>query len=389
MLMKTEHAMQAMRVAERVVPLDRARATITLLVVIYHSAINYTHFGVGGDRMTWIGFDGLVLFCDSFFMACMFFISGLFVQHSLARRGAANYLASRAWRLGVPFLVSIFVIMPIAYYRYYHTELSFIAFYRHMVDVGPWSPGSSWFLLVLLAFDAIAVLIWSAAPQAIAALGLRVAALASRPLAAFTIFLAFSVLIYLPLHVRFGDSSWLTAGHYPLVIQTSRILLYTGYFLAGVVVGAAGLNAGLLAEDSLIAKRWRLWLACALVLYAAIIALVAVHHSGWIALRMPPLWWQLAYGLAFALFCASMTFTLLSLCLRFARSSFRLLDAMQRSAYGIYLVHFIPLIWLQYVITEPPLPAFAKFLIVLAGTLSVSWVLTLGLRRTPVVARMI
>jgi surface polysaccharide O-acyltransferase-like enzyme len=389
MLKKTDDTRLATGVAERIVPLDRARTSITLLVVLYHSVINYTYFGIDGDRMRWIGFDGVVLFCDSFFMACMFFISGLFVHDSLARRGASNYLASRAWRLGVPWLVSIFVIMPIAYYRYYHTGLSFFGFYQHMVDVGPWSPGSSWFLSVLLVFDAVAVLIWIAAPRAIAALGLRLAWLADRPLTVFAAFLAASILIYLPLHMIFGDSSWLTAGHYPLVIQTSRILLYVGYFLAGVVVGAAGLNRGLIAEDGEFAERWSLWLAVALAFYGAIIALVYVHHSGLIELRTPPLWWQTAYGLAFVLFGAAMTFTLPAIFLRLARSRVPLLDAMQPSAYGIYLLHFIPLLWLQYILAEPPLPAFVKFLIVFAGTLSVSWGATLLLRRIPAVGRTI
>ena len=41
--------------------------------------------------MRWLGFDLVVLFCDSFFMACMFFISGLFVHDSLSRRGPSNY----------------------------------------------------------------------------------------------------------------------------------------------------------------------------------------------------------------------------------------------------------------------------------------------------------
>ncbi len=389
MLKKIDDIRLATGVAERIVPLDRARTSITLLVVLYHSVINYTYFGIGGDRMRWIGFDGVVLFCDSFFMACMFLISGLFVCDSLARRGTSNYLANRFLRLGVPFLVSIFVIMPIAYYRYYHTELSFLGFYRHMVSVGPWSPGSSWFLLVLLVFDAIAVLIWIATPRAILSLGQRVASLADRPLTAFAAFLVFSILLYLPLHLHFGDSSWLTAGHYPLVIQTSRILLYAGYFLAGVVVGSAGLDRGLLAETCELARRWSRWLAFALAFYGAIIALVYVHRSGLIELRTPPLWWQAAYGLAFALFCAAMTFTLPAVFLRFARSRVPLLDAMQPTAYGIYLLHFIPLIWLQYVIAEPPLPAFVKFLVVFAGTLSVSWGTTLLLRRIPVVGRMI
>ena len=96
MLKRPESGGQTAIVVERIVPLDRSRTSITLLVVLYHSVINYTYYGIGGDRMRWIGFDGVVLFCDSFFMACMFFISGLFVRDSLARRGAANYLASRA-----------------------------------------------------------------------------------------------------------------------------------------------------------------------------------------------------------------------------------------------------------------------------------------------------
>src|SRR6201991_2540061 len=100
--------------AERIVPLDRARTSITLLVVLYHSVINYTHFGIGGDRMRWLGFDLVVLFCDSFFMACMFFISGLFVCARLSPRGPVNYLVRRSFRLGIPFVLSIFVLMPIA-----------------------------------------------------------------------------------------------------------------------------------------------------------------------------------------------------------------------------------------------------------------------------------
>jgi uncharacterized membrane protein YcfT len=86
----------------RIATLDRARTVITLLVVLHHSVINYTHFG-HGDRMRWLGFDLVVLFNDSFFMACMFFISGLFVRGSLVRRRSANFLGRRAWRLGVPF----------------------------------------------------------------------------------------------------------------------------------------------------------------------------------------------------------------------------------------------------------------------------------------------
>jgi surface polysaccharide O-acyltransferase-like enzyme len=84
-----------------------------------------------------------------------------------------------------------------------------------------------------------------------------------------------------------------------------------------------------------------------------------------------------------------MAFTVPATSLRLAHSSLKLLDAMQPSAYGIYLVHYMFIIWLQYVVYDPAFPAGVKAAIVFVGTLSGSWILTLMLRRIPVVARMI
>jgi peptidoglycan/LPS O-acetylase OafA/YrhL len=380
---------------ERIVPLDRARTFITLLVVLHHSVVNYSYFG-NGDRMRWLGFDLVVLFNDSFFMACMFFISGLFVRDSLARKGSAIFLRDRVWRLGVPFLISIFVVMPIAYYASflrYHlpgtTDFNFFHFWWHTLTIGPWPSGSAWFLWVLLALGAIAALLWAAAPRVIEALGQLIYAPRDRPMTAFVAFLIFSIILYLPMHLIFGDSSWLEPGHYPFPIQTSRILLYAGYFFTGVGVGAVSLRTGMPAENGALAKRWTVWLAFAVAFYGAILLLVYAHHN-WLAdFNSPPLWWRTAYGLAFAMFSAAMTFTVPAVFLRFARSSLWLLDAMRPSAYGIYLLHFIFLIWLQYIVYDPALPAFVKFAIVFTGTLSMSWALTVLLRKIPVIARTI
>jgi peptidoglycan/LPS O-acetylase OafA/YrhL len=395
MLRKPNSNGQTVKAAERIVPLDRARTFITLLVVLHHSVINYTYFG-NGDRMRWLGFDLVVLFNDSFFMACMFFISGLFVRDSLARRGPANFLANRAWRLGVPFLISICVVMPIAYYptflRYHPlgtTDFNFFHFWWRTLTIGPWPSGSAWFLWVLLALGAIAALLWAATPPVIEALGQLICAPRDRPRTAFVAFLIFSVIIYLPMRLIFGDSSWLEPGHYPLVIQTSRILLYAGYFFTGVGVGAVSLRTGMLAENGELAKRWTVWLAFAFAFYGAILLLVYAHHNWLPNFNSPPLWWHTAYGLAFAMFSAAMTFTLPAVFLRFAQSSLWLLDAMQPSAYGIYLLHFIFLIWLQYIVYDPAFPASVKFAIVFTGTLSMSWALTVLLRNIPVLARTI
>ena len=397
MLHKTDENDQATMATGRIVAFDRARTFITLLVVIHHSVVNFTYFG-NGDRIRWLGFDLVVLFNDSFFMAFMFLISGLFVHDSLTRRGAgaAGFLRNRAWRLGVPFLFSIFVMIPIAYYASflrYHlpgtTDFSFFHFWWHTITIGPWPSGPSWFLWVLLAFDIIAAAIWLVAPRLLRRFGLLIFTLRDRPMTAFVAFLVVSVVSYLPMHLAVGDGAWFEPGHYPFPIQTSRILLYPAYFFTGVGIGVVSLKAGILDENGEIAKRWPVWLAFAVLFYGAILLLVYAHHN-WIAnFASPALWWKTAYGLAFAMFSAAMAFTVLTTSLRLAHSSLRLLDAMQPSAYGIFLLHYIFIIWLQYVVFDPAFPAGVKAAIVFVGALGGSWALTVLLRKIPFVARMI
>jgi Acyltransferase family len=395
MLRSADGSNQVTMLPLRITALDRARTFITLSVLLHHSLLNYTFFG-HGDPKRWLGFDLMVLFNDSYFMAFMFFISGLFVRDSLMRRGSAVFLRDRAWRLGVPYLLSVLVLMPIAYYptflRYHlpgTTDFRFLHFWWHTLTVGPWPSGPAWFLWVLLALDAAAAAIWFAAPRMIGASGRLIFALRNRPMTAFVAFVVVSNAAYLPMHLAFGDVSWLELGRFPLPIQTSRILLYAAYFFAGVGVGAASLTAGLLAANGGLARRWPTWLAFAFAFYIAILALVYAHHNWVTDFDSPPLIWKVGYGLAFATYSAAMVFTVVAIFVRFAQSGWSVLDALQPSAYGIFLVHYVFTLWLQYALYDYSLPAVAKFAIVFAGTLSMSWGITVILRKLPVVARKI
>src|ERR1700674_5027297 len=195
MLRIPDESDQAMMAPVRIVALDRMRTFVIVLVLLHHSVINYTYFG-HGDPMRWLGFDLVVLFNDSFFMAFMFFISGLFVRDSLTRKGPAIFLRDRAWRLGVPYMVSVFVLMPIAYYptflRYHlpgTTDFNFLHFWWRTLTIGPWPSGPAWFLWVLLALDAIAAAVWLVAPRIIQTLGQLIFSVRHRPMAAFAVFL--------------------------------------------------------------------------------------------------------------------------------------------------------------------------------------------------------
>jgi surface polysaccharide O-acyltransferase-like enzyme len=84
-----------------------------------------------------------------------------------------------------------------------------------------------------------------------------------------------------------------------------------------------------------------------------------------------------------------MAFTVPAISWRLSRASQWLLDAMQPQAYGIFLFHYVFIIWLQYVVYDPAWLAGVKAAIVFAGTLGGSWLLTVLVQKIPLVARTI
>src|SRR3954470_13622903 len=101
--------------ANRNLSLDRARTFLTLVVLLHHAVIPYTYFG-HTDPTSWLGFHALVLATDSLFMAMFFFLSGLFVWPGLARKSQGIFLRDRLLRLGLPFAIAAFTVIPLAYY---------------------------------------------------------------------------------------------------------------------------------------------------------------------------------------------------------------------------------------------------------------------------------
>jgi hypothetical protein len=379
----------APKVATRNAALDRARTFITMLVLIHHSVIAYTYFG-HTDTQSFLGFDCGVVFNDSFFMAAMFFLSGLFVWPSLRRKGSGWFVRDRCWRLGLPFAVCALILMPVAYYAVslrYHPEIGFTAFWWNMVTVGPWPSGPAWFVWVLLALDVIAAVAYLAAPGLVEAIGRLSLESHARPGLFFWALLIASIVAYVPAVLYFGASHWFTLG--PVAIQVSRILLYLLYFLAGVGIGSVPFDKGLLAADGGLARRWPVWLAATIGTYGAILALIYVKHSVLPDVNYQPPWWEIAYALAFVSYSAAQTFNILALFLRFSNDGSSIFDPLRDSAYGIYLIHYVPVLWLQYALYDislspvPQLTAIIKAVIVFVLTLAVSWAATASLRKIP------
>jgi surface polysaccharide O-acyltransferase-like enzyme len=194
-------------------------------------------------------------------------------------------------------------------------------------------------------------------------------------------------MFHLPLRVAFGADSWVAVG--PFSLQSSRALHYLVYFLAGVAVGACDVEFGLLAPQGRLALHWCRWTVAALALFAANVALIVALGPSGATIGVAPLARQLILGIGFVLSCGAISFAMLAVCRRFINTPTHVLDSLSRNAYGIYLVHYGFVLWLQSALLPAPLPAAIKAAAVLTVGLSASWATTAGLRRVPVVARVI
>jgi surface polysaccharide O-acyltransferase-like enzyme len=377
------------------VPLSNLRAVVIIIVVAFHSLLPYlasqpqTPFPFDEPPHRWVAFPiidrerffGFDLFCawqDLSLMSLMFLLAGLFTPASLERKGSLAYLTDRWWRIGLPFCLAAAILSPLAYYASYRAtaaDPSLDAFWRHWLALPMWPEGPAWFLWQLFLISALAALLHALAPRALKILRSLAGRLSDRPLAFIAILSSLSAIAYVPLAIAFSAWDWTSLG--PFSFQLSRPLHYILYFFAGFALGSYGLDRGLLRSAGPLARHWLVLLAAALASAALWGALTSLTLPDWNA---SPLAARLAAALAFPLACAAGALSLLAMALRFFQFRDRAFDSLSINAYGIYLLHYAVVVWLQYALLAVALPAGAKSILVLAPALVLSWAASAGLR---------
>jgi hypothetical protein len=384
-------------------PMRRLRAFVTALVVAHHAVLAYHPWAPPPpaslvaqprwwqafpvvDAQRWTGWALFVGWNDTFFMALMFFLSGLFVWSSLQRKGSGGFLTGRLVRLGLPFIFAAALLAPLAYYPAYlqtAARHTLAGFWEQWSSLGNWPAGPAWFIWLLLAFGCAASALYKLAPHWAESLHRISSNLLRRPLAFFGVLVLLSAFAYLPMATLFGPIDWKAWG--PFTIQTSRIFLYAIYFAAGIILGAGPADKTVLCADGPLAGRWILWPVIAIVSFtvATMITVMALSNPA------APRSLALLANLSLPICCAASSFALLSLFLRFARSRGPLLDNFCAAAYGIYLIHYPIVNWTQFALLPSPLPAFLKGIAVTAAGLALSWALIAHARRSRLIAGII
>ena len=370
------------------IPFSNLRAVVILIVVAFHSALPYLAsqpaqpFAFDAEPYRWIAFPiidherwfGFDLFCawqDIALMPLMFFLAGRFAPASLGRKGAFAYLTDRWWRIGLPFAFAVALLSPLAYYASYRltaADPSPSAFWQHWRALPMWPSGPQWFLWQVFVLSALASALYYFAPRLGSALSHLVGRLNDRPLIFVAGLVGLSALAYVPLALAFTPWEWSNVG--PLSFQYCRPLLYLVYFFAGFAVGSHGCDRSLLRADGPVARCWLAWLAAAVICMCAWGGLTSLTLPDWSASPLVDRW---ASASAFPFACAAGVMAYLGIALRLLRARDRLLDSLSKNAYGIYLVHYVFVLWLGYALVGVTLKAPAKMILVFSAALVLSW----------------
>src|SRR5947209_10294009 len=212
--------------------LSNLRGFVILIVVAFHSFLAYLgsqpatqpafdsppyHWKAIPilDSARWFGFDLFCAFQYVYLMQFMFFLSGLFVWPSIQRKGGKTFLYDRFLRLGVPFLLGVYLLMPVAHYPVYRLSAidpSWSAFWAKWIALPFWPSGQLWFLWYLLALNVAAVAIYWLLPRPVELLARISAKAGARPSRYFAGLVAVSALVYVPLAAVFKPWQWMQFG---------------------------------------------------------------------------------------------------------------------------------------------------------------------------------
>ena len=191
----------------------------------------------------------------------------------------------------------------------------------------------------------------------------------------------------MPIVYKIGSGNWTGIG--PFAVQTSRILLYFGYFILGVLIGNTDFNNDIFSVKSMIVKKWWLWLSLSLSVYF-ILTIIGDPLTELVKNKRIEEFnaWMIYYAI-YTASCTLSCIAFITVFRRFINTEKHWWNSLSENAYLIYIVHFIFILWSQFLLMNFNIPAFFKFLITFTISLSLSWVVSKWLRKIKIIKKYI
>lgn len=336
---------------------DHVRVAMTILVILVHLALTYGAVGpwyyqeaVPDDSVTRTVLTLFVLVNQAFFMGLFFLISAYFVPRSFDRKGPRAFVKDRLIRLGIPLLVYMIFLNPLAMlgYRFSSQDGNWIVSLPYwQFYIVSMTPGPLWFVQALLLFTLVYAL-WRkrTAGHEEARRTQEHRPLSYREVGVFICVLTaatFVFRIWIPLGLFIPIVDLPTASHAPQ---------YVGLFVVGML--AYRRSWLMTVPDSM----GRIGFAVAAVSTMLLLPL-ALTDIG--ALRGGLSWQALAYALWESFFSAGMCIGLLTLFRRYFNNQGSLGAFLSAHAYTVYILHAPLIVGLAFVLRDVDVYPLLKF----------------------------
>ncbi|MCK7622309.1 acyltransferase family protein [Streptomyces sp. RS10V-4] len=366
--------------------LDNLRIALTALVVLHHTAVTYGNIPVWyytepAKDGSGLVLDLFVMANQAFFMGFFFMIAGYFTPASYERKGPGAFLHDRLKRLGVPLLLFLLLLRPLAGIGgYLHTKAVFAergdALPYWLYYLLSWDAGPLWFVEVLLVFALLYVLVRRLrARRALTGPATGTAApLPPRPLRARTIalFTAGLVLATYAWRLVVPNGAYVPFLGLP---TPSFLMQYASFFAVGVLAHRRGW------AQTLSRRAGRLGFAVAGLATLAYLPVVLTAPDR--ALDGYGTWQSLAAAAWESTFAVSMVIALTVLFRERLNRQGRRTAFLSRHAFAVYVLHAPVLVGLGYAFRWLHAPAAAKFALVAVVALPACWAVAYAVRRLP------
>ncbi|WP_299626644.1 acyltransferase family protein [uncultured Tenacibaculum sp.] len=356
-----------MQKTERIHSLDALRAIMMLLGIVLHAALTYNitdhgnAWSIKDPNTTNLFSDFLVLLIHSFRMQIFFVVAGFFGAMLYYERQPIRMIKNRFSRIVLPLIVFLFLLWPFIVFAFNYTNTVFshqenaldisLGMYTSFSSVLPKSTSHLWFLYYLSWITATVVIFKQVFKnkQIISGINNGFEFIIQRP---FLRILSFSTLIFITLNFL-GTA----------MVQTSASFIpdrntYV-YFLVFYVIGWFLYSAKHHLE-SFMRYDWSFTIT-AIVLSIVQGLIIQIYELD------PSSNSVLLIGLSALIVCL-FTSGIIGLFVRYASNHSTRMRYISDSSYWVYLIHLPLTAIIPAFIWNLPLPAFAKFLIVVIIT---------------------
>jgi glucan biosynthesis protein C len=367
--------------APRLAFIDNLRIAAITMVVVHHAAQAYASVGIGWAIVNSTQAPVLRPFLavnGAFGMQLMFLLAGYFTPYAYDRHGARELLHKRLVRLGGPTLiVSLGVFLPYTYLTQ-PVGTPFFAFLRTYLPQP--QVGHMWFASLLLACS-LGYAVW----RAVRGSERPPAAEPGKPPGHIAIF-SFALwlgAITIPVRLAYPLNRWVSPLPF-LWFDPVHLPQYLSLFALGCAAARRDWLCGLPKRTG------EIWLGIGLGAAALLYATITLGERLSGALVLAP---RAELGLNAICWTGIETLVCVGLCVGLP-TLFRerlnrqipLLRQFSAVSYAVYVTHLLPVLGLQLVLAELPLPPLVKFLLVAAMAAPLSFGLAVVLRKLPVFA---